>query len=86
MSFTDLTLDRPADEDEFDALKGMVSTGYKKDDPSHKLFVVKSIFKRNMVKERVKRECNINFKIRHPNITRVHEIFETEDEVILIMD
>lgn len=39
-----------------------------------------------MVKERVKRECNINFKIRHQNITRVHEIFESDEEVILIMD
>lgn len=67
-------------------LRGTVSTAHKIDDADKKLFVVKSVFKANMVKERVKRECNINFKIRHQNITRVHEIFETDEEVILIMD
>ena len=47
---------------------------------------MKSIVKANMVKERVLRECEINCKISHPNITRVYEIYESSDEVILIMD
>lgn len=64
----------------------MVGTVRKKESPDGQLYVMKSITKKNMVKERVQRECEINMKISHGNITRVHEIYETPDEVFLIMD
>lgn len=77
---------RPDTQEGIEALKGTVSTARKMQSEDTKLYVVKSIFKANMVRERVKRECDINFQIRHRNITHVHEVFETDTEVILIMD
>jgi hypothetical protein len=67
-------------------LKGMVGTVRRVSNEDTNLFVMKSIQKANMVKERVQRECEINMKIAHTHITRVLEIYETADEVILIMD
>lgn len=67
-------------------LKGMVGTVRKKSGDDKRLYVMKSIQKKHMVLDRVRRECEINMKIVHPNVTRVFEIYESAEEVILIME
>jgi serine/threonine protein kinase len=76
----------PETDEALAALKGVVGTVRRQTGDTTKLYVMKSIMKSNMVKERVQRECEINMKIYHTNVTRVLEIHETADEVILIMD
>ena len=80
------SVERPETEEEMAKLKGLVATARRLTDDSNKLFVMKSIMKAHMVKERVRRECEINKKISHTNIVKVLEIYESDTEVILVMD
>ena len=39
-----------------------------------------------LLQERVKRECDINMRISHPHIARVFEIYESAEDVCLIVE
>jgi len=49
-----------------------------------KLFDKKKLSKSDHV--RLRREIEINFAIAHPNIVKVHEIYESADDISLVMD
>jgi serine/threonine protein kinase len=36
--------------------------------------------------ERVKRECDINFMVNHPHIAQVYEIYESEEDISIVME
>lgn len=40
----------------------------------------------DQLSERVKRECDINFMVSHPNIAQVYEIYESPEDLSLVME
>lgn len=49
-----------------------------------KLFDKSKLTKADYV--RLRREVEINFAISHPNIVKVHEVYESEEDISLVMD
>lgn len=66
-----------------------VFSATKKDDPGGKLYAVKIICKKETgasTKSVTDKEIEVMLKVNHPSCVNVYEIFETDDQVQLVME
>ena len=69
---------------------GIVRTGYrKKEFPPHRIYAIKSIYKKNLKKREIKnleKEIDILSSLDHPNISRFYEAFHDENNFNIVME
>ena len=69
---------------------GIVRTGYrKKEFPPHRIYAIKSIYKKNLKKRDInnlEKEIDILSSLDHPNISRFYEAFHDENNFNIVME